>query len=106
MRKLNSFKARLQNKIFLLDCPKKILNFKRPKWSLYLNDIKKDIKRKYFISVPICTSSLNLKNNQENFLWEKKKLFYKKKLILRKNLLHLYDNSFKKSLIKNFFNIN
>jgi ribosomal protein S4 len=100
MRRINTFKARLKNKSFLLDCPKKILNFRRPKWVLYVNDIKKDIKRKFFLSTQMSTSNFNLKKDQESPIWDKKKLFYKKKLNLRQNFLHSYDNGFKKVFIK------
>ena len=100
MRKIKVFKARSKTKMFLLDCSKKILKFKRPKWSLYLIDLKKDLSRKYFISASVSTSSFNLNKDHESLLWDKSKLFYKKKLNLRQNILHSYDNSFKKDLVK------
>lgn len=102
MRIKNKFKFFFTEKLFILNCKKKITEFKRPKWSLYHNIIKKNIKRNFFLNPILLTQK---RNSNKGVEWEKKKLFFKKKLKLRRIFFHMYDNALTKKDFKNIYNM-
>lgn len=98
MRKINKFNFYLKEKLFVLSCPKKIQKFKRTKWVAYLKIIKKNIKRTFFSNAFLISQNKKLK--KRGVLWEKRKLFFKNKLKVRRIFYHIYDEGFAKKDFK------
>jgi hypothetical protein len=100
MRIKNKFKFYFTEKRFILSCPKKIKKFKRSKWFSYDSIIKKNIKRNFFLNPILLSQKKNIKKGVD---WEKKKLFFKKKLKLRRLFFHIYDNALTKKDFKQVY---
>lgn len=92
MRKTPRFKIYTKSKLFLLSCPKKILKFKKSKWLLYKNLLKKTLTKRFFFNFFLTSARLRI--------WEKKKLFFKQNLLNQRYFLQLYDNYLKSNRLK------
>lgn len=95
--------------LFFKFLPKRVLNFKRPKWKklqLLLNKknkklIKKKLKNKKWKKVIKKTSLIDhIKKKKMSFFWEKKKKAYKTGLLLKNSFEFFFGNSYKKKYIK------
>ncbi len=99
MRRISKFKIFKKTKTFLLECPNKILNFKKSSWLFYKNILKKrDKKRSHFINYAILGC--------KKYGGFQKKFSFGMNLKLRRQLIQHFDcaiksNSFRNSLLKN-----
>lgn len=97
MRRDPKFKIYVKSKTFLLSCPSKLLKFKHAKWKFYKKILKKRLKRKFFFNVTSISPRLKT--------FDKKKLFFKKGLKIKRELYQIFDSSIKlqkiKKLLKN-----
>ena len=99
MRRISKFKIFKKTKNFLLECPNKILNFKKSNWLLYKNILnKRDKKRSYFIDYSIIGCK-----KHGGF---QKKFSFGMNLKLRRLLVQHFDcaiklHSFKRMVLKN-----
>jgi ribosomal protein S4 len=93
MRRIAKFKIYTKSKNFGIKCPSKILKFKRSKWIYYKSQLKKGFTRRFFFN---CLSvSPKLKS------WDRRKLFFKNSLLLKRQLFQLFDSSIKLKTLKN-----
>jgi ribosomal protein S4 len=92
MRKESKFKVYSKSKLLLLDTPIKIIKFKRTKWKYYKSLIKKNFKKSNFFNTFKVSTRLKI--------WEKKRLFFNSKLILKRSLYQLWDTSIKIKAIR------
>lgn len=93
MKKNSKYIYFFKSKKILAFCSKKFLKLKRPKWNKYKQNLIYNLKRTNFINTS--QTSLSIKK------WEKKKNFYQKLLITKRNIKQLYYNTCKfKSLKK------
>lgn len=92
MRKISKYKALKKNKILMYSFPYKILKFKSSKWKLYKKTFKKVLKRNFlYNSLLGCVKSKT---------WDRKRLFFRKSLQLKRNLQQIFDNTFNFNFIK------
>ena len=98
MRKNPKFKIYSKNKSFLLNCPQKLLKFKHSKWKIYKTKANKNLRRTYFFNNSLISPKLKQ--------WDKKRLFFKNNLVIRRNLYQLFDTAIKLKRIKKIFDTN
>ena len=93
MRRIPKFKIFAKSRSILLPVPKKITKFKHSKWKKIKTKCLKINKKRSFFNF-LLTGSTNVK------YWDKKKLFFKNKLILRKSFYQTFDSSLKYKNLK------
>lgn len=91
------FKQYKKDRLFIYSCPKKFLKFKPTTVRKYRFGIEKRLKRFNFFKIDnICASFKKFEN---------RKFFFKKKLIMRRNLNQWIDNTIKLNSIKKSFSL-
>lgn len=92
MRREPKFKIYIKCKSFLLSCPSKLLKFKHAKWKFYQNILQKNLTRRYFFNSTVTSPKLKT--------IERKKQFFKQRLVLKRQLSQTFDTAIKLKKIK------
>jgi ribosomal protein S4 len=90
MRKSSKYKIYAQCKKLLLDCPTKIIKFKRSKWNIFKLLANESLKRENFSDFSVLAPD-DL---------EEVKLFYRTRLFIKRNMKQMYDSNFKLKTLK------